>query len=283
MWTDAARERYKDDGRRYPSDLTNAEWQTIEPVLRGYATLTADLREMVNACLYLEKAGCPWRFLPKEFGPWQTVRTWHDRFRADGIWTDTAALLTRAVRAKQGREPEPTTAILDSQSAVSGPQARRNAQRLRLGPRGVDGNKEVRGIKRHVLTCSLGFVLAVLVTAANVHDTQPVAALLALAAQGGWAIGRVKVDGIYIGPRMAQAAQDHGVDVQVTTRDADVKGFKPLPLRWRIEATFGTLSNRWHRLTRNLEQSPAAAEDAVSIANCHRLLRAYHRPEYIVA
>ena len=273
MWTDAARERYKDDGRRYPSDLTDAEWQTIEPVLCSYATLTADLREMVNACLYLEKAGCPWRFLPKEFGPWQTVRTWHDRFRADGIWSDIAALLTRAVRAKQGREPEPTTALLDSQSVSSGPQA---------GPRGVDGNKRIRGIKRHVLTCSLGFVLAVLVTAANVHDTQPVAALLALAAGDGWSVERVKVDGIYVGPRMAQASKDHDLDVQVTTRDADVKGFKPLPLRWRIEATFGTLSNRWHRLTRNLEQSPAAAEDAVSIANCHRLLRAYTHLKYSV-
>ena len=131
-----------------------------------------------------------------------------------------------------------------------------------------------------------------MVTVANTHDTQPVGALLALAAQNGWSVERVKVDGIYIGTRMAQAAQDHGVDIQVTTsvwpalgrtRDAAVKGFKPLPLRWRIEATFGTLSNRWHRLTRNLEQSPAAAEDAVSIANCHRLLRAYHRPEYIGA
>ena len=72
------------------------------------------------------------------------------------------------------------------------------------------------------------------------------------------------------------------VDVQVTTREPDQKGFKPLPLRWRVEATFGTLTNRWHRLTRNLEQSTAAAEDAVSIANCHRLLRAYHRPAYMV-
>ena len=63
MWTAQARELYKDDGRRYPSDLTDAEWQTVEPVLRSYMTLTADLREMVNACLYLEKAGCPWRFL----------------------------------------------------------------------------------------------------------------------------------------------------------------------------------------------------------------------------
>lgn len=274
MWTDAARERYKDDGRRYPSDLTGAEWQTIEPMLRSYATLKVDLREMVNACLSLEKAGCPWRFLPKEFGPWQRVRSWHDRFRADGPWTDIAALLTRAVRAQQGRKPEPTTALLDSQSVVSGPQA---------GPRGVDGNKKMRGIKRHVLTCSPGFVLAVLVTAANAHDTQPVGALLERAAEAGWTIGRVKVDGIHVGPRVAQAAQEHDVDVQVTTRDAGAKGFRPLPLRWRIEATFGTLANRWHRLTRNLEQSPAAAEDAVSIANCHRLLRAYHHPEYQIA
>ena len=269
MWTDAARERYRDDGRRTPSDLTDAQWRTVAPVLARYTTLTVDLREMVNACLYLEKAGCPWRFLPKEFGPWQSVRSWHDRFRADGLWTDRAGLPTRAVRAQQGRAPEPTTALMDSQSAVSGPQA---------GVRGVDGNKRVRGIKRHVLTCSLGFVLAVVVTAANAHDTQPVGALLDRAAEGGWAVERVKVDGIHVGPRVAQAAQDHTVAVQVTTRDPDVKGFKPLPLRWRVEATFGTLSNRWHGLTRNVEQSPAAA-DAVSIANCHRLLRAYNRPE----
>ena len=154
---------------------------------------------------------------------------------------------------------------------TSGPQG---------GPRGVDGNKKVRGIKRHVLTCSLGFVLALLVTAANAHDTQPVEALLDRAVADGWKVKRAKVDGIYVGPRMAQAATEHGVDAQVTTRERDQKGFKPLPLRWRIEATFGTLANRWHRLTRNLEQSTAAAEDAVSIANCHRVLRAYHRPRY---
>ncbi len=274
MWTAEARELYKDDGRRYPSDLTDAEWQTVELLMGSYAPLSADLREMVNACLYLEKAGCPWRFLPKEFGPWQTVRSWHDRFRSDGVWSDIAVLLTRAARAKQGRAAEPATALLDSQSVVSGPQA---------GSRGTDGHKKVRGIKRHVLTCSLGFVLAVLVTAANVHDTQPVAALLDRAAGDGWVIQRVKVDGIYTGPRMVRAAQDHSVEVQATTRDADVKGFQPLPGRWRIEATFGTLANRWHRLTRNLEQSPVAAEDGVAIANCHRLLRAYHRPEYIAA
>ena len=267
MWNAEARERYKDDGRRYPSDLTDAEWVTIAPMMSVYRTLTADLREIVNACLYLEKAGCPWRFLPKEFGPWQTVRSWHDRFRADEVWAEVASVLTRAERARRGRDPEPSTAIMDSQSVASGPQA---------GTRGVDGNKKVKGIKRHVLTCSLGFVLATLVTAANVHDTAAAGWLLDRAAAAGWAPERVKVDGIYIGERMRQAAKPHGVEVQVTTREREVKGFKPLPLRWRIEGTFGSLTNRYHRLTRNLEQSPTAAEDAVTIANCHRLLRVYN-------
>lgn len=268
MWTAAQRERYKDDRRRYPSDLTDAEWALIAPLFACYATLTVDLREMVNACLYLQKTGCQWRFLPKDFGPWQTVRSWHDRFRADGVWTDAAALLTRGVRRSRGHVAEPTTAILDSQSVVSGPQR---------GERGVDGNKRVKGIKRHVLTCSLGFVLAVLVTAANLHDTAAAAVLLDRAAEGGWAPKHLKVDGIYVGARMAAAAERHTLDVQVASRASDARGFTPLPLRWRIEATFGTQTNRYRRLTRNLEQSPAAAEDAVTIANCHRLLRAYTR------
>jgi putative transposase len=270
MWTVEQRERYKDDGRRYPSDLTDAEWATIAPLFSGYTTLTVDLREMVNGCFYLQKTGCQWRYLPKDFGPWETVRTWHDRFRADGIWSDIAGLLTRAVRQRRGRPAEPATVILDSQSVVSGPQK---------GERGVDGNKRIKGIKRHVLACSLGFVLAVLVTAANVHDTAAAQPLLDRAAEAGCTPQRVKVDGIYVGPRMAAAAEQHSLEVQVSSKEPGVQGFTPLPVRWRIEATFGTLTNRYRRLTRNLEQSPFAAEDAVEIANCHRVLHNYCREE----
>ena len=107
MWTADQRERYKDDGRRYPSDLTAREWALIAPLFADYAALTVDLREIVNACLYLQKTGCQWRFLPKEFGPWQTVRSWHDRFRADGVWTDAAALLTRPCAAARAMRPSP--------------------------------------------------------------------------------------------------------------------------------------------------------------------------------
>jgi putative transposase len=243
-------------------------WSLIAPLFACYQTLTVDLREMVNACLYPRKTGCQWRYLPKDFGPWETVRSWHDRFHADGLWADLGSLLTRAVRQQHGHAAEPTTAILDSRSVVSGP---------RKGERGVDGNKRVKGIKRHVLACSLGFVLAVLVTAANVRDTAAAEPVLARAAENGWAPEKVKADGIHVGPRMAAAAKAHNVEVQVSTRKAGARGFHPLPLRWRIESTFGTHTNRYRRLTRNLEQSAPAAENAVEIANFHRVLRNYSR------
>ena len=112
MWTDQDREKYKADGRRYPSDLTDAEWDIIKPLFRGYMTFTADMREVVNACFYLEHTGCPWRSLPTDFGPHQTVRTWYDRFRADGVWGQAGADLTRRVRQAHGHGAEPTTGIL---------------------------------------------------------------------------------------------------------------------------------------------------------------------------
>jgi putative transposase len=90
---------------------------------------------MVNACFYLERTGCPWPYLPKDFGPWETVRWWYDRFRADGIWAEVSSHLTRAVRKAQGHASEPSTGIMDSQSAVSAPQK---------GDRGFDGNKRSR-------------------------------------------------------------------------------------------------------------------------------------------
>jgi putative transposase len=269
MWTEQDRERYQDDGRRYPSDLSETEWALIRPLVETYPTLTRDIREMANGCLYLAAEGCRWRALPKEFGPWQTVRGYWDRFHRDGIWADAAALLTPAARARLGKNAKPSTGIVDAQSVVSGPQK---------GTRGgVDGNKKIRGIKRHVLTCSSGFVLAVLVSAANLHGTHGLAPLLARAAEAGWNLERVKVDGIYTGPTVRAAAERYGVDVQVSLRDPAAGSFVPLPVRWRIEATFGTLTNRYRRLTRNLEQSPDAAENLVELANLRRVLRVLNR------
>ena len=154
------------------------------------------------------------------------MRYWHDRFRADGFWSDLSSLLVRAVRSRRGRPAGPATAIMDSQSVTSGSQGG--------GRRGVDGHKKVKGIKRHILTCSLGFVFGVLVTRANVHDTAGAGVLLDRAAADGWKPGRVKVDGIYTGERMDAAADRHGLDVQVSTKPPGLKGFSPLARRGHL-------------------------------------------------
>ena len=137
----------------------------------------------------------------------------------------------------------------------------------------VHGNKKIKGVKRHVLTCSLGFVLAVLITAANVHDTKAAEFLLDRAVENGFRLDRVKVDGIYIGSTIEAVSGRHKVEFQVSSRETGTKGFAPLPLRWRIEATFGTMTNRYRRLTRNLEQHAKSAEDAFEVANFRRVLR----------
>src|SRR3954469_13686913 len=265
-WKIASGTRMMADAIR--SDLTDAEWELVRSLFETYPTLTKDIRAMVDGCLYLGAEGCRWRSLPKDFGPWQTVRGYWDRFRRDGVWADVAALLTPAARARLGKAPAPSTGIVDSRSVTSGPQK---------GERGVDGNKKVRGIKRHLLTCSFGFVLAVLVSAANLHDTHGLGPLLERAAEAGWDLRRVKVDAIYAGPVVRAAADRHAVDVQVSLRDPTARGFAPLPVRWRIEATFGTLTNRYRRLTRNLEQSGEAAENVVEPANLRRVLRVLTR------
>jgi transposase len=180
----------------------------------------------------------------------------------------------RGARPSLGKSPAPSTGIVDSQSVTSGPQK---------GERGVDGNKKVKGIKRHVLTCSFGFVLAVFVSAANLHDTHGLEPLLERAAEAGWNLERVKVDAIYAGPAVRATAVRHDVDVQVSLRDPAARGFAPLPVRWRIEATFGTLTNRYRRLTRNLEQSPEAAENVVEVANLRRVLRVLTRLDQVHA
>jgi hypothetical protein len=117
----------------------------------------------------------------------QTVRGYGDRFHRDGSWADLAVLLTPTARARLGKNPTPSTGIVDAPSVASGPQK---------GARGVDANKKINGIKRHVLTCSFGFILAVFVSAANLHETPGLAPLLAQADATGWSLERIKVDGI---------------------------------------------------------------------------------------
>lgn len=266
MWTDEHRKRYDYSDRRYASDLTDAEWAKIKPLLSACVTLTVDLREMVNARLYIDWTGCQWRALPKDFGPYSTAFDWNRRFRKLGLWERISETLRGEARAALGRTPTPSTGLADSQSVKGSPQK---------GPRGTDGNKKIRGIKRHVVTCSAGLLLAVLCTTADVHDAKAAVALLDEASLPP--LVRLVADSAYVGPNVATAAAKRGLEVQIVTRQEGVSGFVPLPVRWHVEAAFGVLTNFHRRLVRNWEQSLDAAENTVWVANARRTLRAATR------
>lgn len=266
MWTDEQRERYNYAGKRYASDLTDEEWEQVKPLLKDCVTLTVDLREMINARLYLDWTGCQWRALPKEFGPYSTVVDWNRRFKRMGLWQRISEALRGKARVTLGRTASPTTGLVDSQSVKGAPIP---------GPRGTDGNKRVRGIKRHVITCSAGLLVAILCTTADVHDAK--AATPLIEGMPPRPLVRLVADSAYVGPNVTAAAATRHMVVEIVTKADGIRGFMPLPLRWRVEATFGSLTNFHRRLVRNWERSLDAGANSLWIANARRTLRAATR------
>jgi len=254
----------------YPSDVTDEQWALVEPLIPparpGGRPRTTDMREVVNALFYHTREGGSWRALPHDFPPWKTVYNYFQWFEWDGTWQKLLHALRPQARAQAGHAPTPSAAAIDSQSSNT---ACGGAER------GSDPHKKVKGRKRHILVDTLGLLIAVVVTAANVDDA--CAAQEVFAQARGRDFPRLRVvfaDGKYHNYELYDWLSIHHrpYRLQIASRPAGQKGFQPLPVRWVVERTLAWLG-RYRRLSKDYEHLPRSSETVVKIAAIHHLLR----------
>ena len=160
----------------YPSDLTDREWKLLEPLIpkpkSSGRPIKHPRRIILNAIFFLNRSGCQWDMLPKDFPPKSTVFAYFSAWRQSGLWEKLNHALRVQVRVAEGRQPSPTAAILDSQSVKAAEQGGL--------PVGYDAGKKMGGRKRHLLVDTLGLILGLGVTSAAVQDRDAAAALLSV-------------------------------------------------------------------------------------------------------
>ncbi|MEC5325917.1 IS5 family transposase [Aurantimonas sp. A3-2-R12] len=273
MWTKANRGKYNRDGLRYPSDLTDAEWELVEPLIppakRGGRRREVNVREVLNGLLYVLSTGCQWRAVPKDLPPKSTLFSYFDLWNWDGTLGRLHEELYVKCREVMGREASPTAAIIDSQSVKSAEKGG-----VGIDPGGYDAGKKVKGKKRHILVDTVGLLLHALVHPADIQDRDGGVLVLKTLFGRYPFLKKLFADGGYQGPVFAKGQKKAmpGLATAIVKRSDTARGFEVLPRRWVVERTFAWLG-RCRRLAKDFENLSRNALAFLKLASIRLMLR----------
>jgi len=243
--------------KTYSSNLTDSQWKTILDILKDKRKRKHTLREIFDAIFYLLKTGCQWRMLPLHFPSWKLVYYYFTKWKNDGTIELIHELLRDKTRRRAGKSESPSVGIIDSQSVKT----------TRIGGlnRGIDGGKKTKGRKRHIIVDTMGLLLAVVVHAANEHDSK--SAPMVIAELRGRFVRLVKIiaDGGYRGELIENTRKIYGWVVEIVLRSDSSTKFEVLPKRWIVERTFAWFES-YRRLSKDFEYQTETSQAMIQLA-----------------
>ena len=253
----------------YATDASDEQWTLIEPLIppakHGGAPRTVDVRLIFNTILYINKTGCQWAMLPKDLAKRSTAFDYFSVWKKDGAWQKIMDALRQQVRTEAGREPEPQKAAIDSQT-VKGSEAG--------GPRGYDGGKKINGRKRHIIVDTMGLLLVVMVTAANVDDgTGAPDVLKLLSDEHKSRLDEIRGDNKYNNRSLDRYLKRSQARYKITVveRPKGAVGLVHLPYRWVVERT-NAWNGKYRRNSKDYERTTSSSEAMLKVSTIHLML-----------